>query len=174
MVGVWVASYDQSRISRDVKDFHDFMALCEQQGVLVFQVLGGLIRTDNEWSWGMRAFAASMQRKETKKKVLAGTRRLKEQGRVLGKIPVGYLRVNKLLVTDPEWAPRVVIIFELYSTGRFSFETLARHLNDDLKLAAPLRKWRTKDGEWHGDNQWHVDGLKNMLQSGTDSFIEPV
>src|SRR5207249_5095270 len=109
-------------------------------------------------------------------------RHKKEQGWVGGHTAIGYLRVtcehrlagnakcrcpeNKML-RDPEWAPRVVVIFELYATGRFSFETLARHLNDDLKMLAPKRRWRTKDGKWHGDNRWHVDGLKNMLNSPT-------
>src|SRR5437867_3247911 len=72
----------------------------------------------------------------------------KESGWVGGHTPIGYARVNKVLVVDPEWAPKVVVIFELYATGRFSFETLARHLNSELKLRAPDRRWKVK-GKWH-------------------------
>ncbi len=48
---------------------------------------------------------------------------------MLGTIPQGYVRVNGGIVEDPESGPVIKEIFQLYATGRFSFRTLAEHLN---------------------------------------------
>ena len=44
-------------------------------------------------------------------------------------IPQGYRRINGAVIEDPEVAPVIRQIFELYGSGRFSFQTLADHLN---------------------------------------------
>ncbi len=43
--------------------------------------------------------------------------------------PTGYRRVDGRIVEDPAAAPAIKEIFGLYASGRFSFRSLAEHLN---------------------------------------------
>ncbi len=174
-----VVCYNPDRLTRSDVDFFSFMAEMEERGILVLDTMHE-IRNADKLGWKIRAIMAQDRRERIGRDIRNTLRYKKEQGWVGGHVAIGYLRLicthratnpncncpDNRLVVDPEWAPRVVVIFELYATGRFSFETLARHVNDEMKMAAPERRWRTK-GEWHSDARWHVDGLKNMLNSPT-------
>ena len=59
-------------------------------------------------------------------RVQENLRYLKRTGHILGVIPQGYCRVDGAIVEDPEVAPVIRQIFELYATGTFSFQTLGR------------------------------------------------
>jgi site-specific DNA recombinase len=60
-----------------------------------------------------------------------GLRKKARQGHLLGQLPWGYVRDpgSGIAVPDPERAPLVRELFELYSTGQESDRTLAAWLN---------------------------------------------
>ena len=67
-----------------------------------------------------------------------------EQGYYPERSPVGYMRKPKekraYLQIDPEKAPYIKRIFELYSTGKYSYKTLAKQLRDEGFMISPAVK----------------------------------
>ena len=61
-----------------------------------------------------------------------GLRQKVRKGECPGKAPLGYLndRLNKKIVVDPKVSPFIKEIFELYSTGKFTFEKLSIFLGE--------------------------------------------
>lgn len=78
-------------------------------------------------------------------KVLDAGRKLRAENRCLYRSPVGYLdNGSDSKPLDPEKAPIVKRLFELYAEGGWSFETLAQWANDHGLTTKPARRPRTK------------------------------
>src|SRR5256885_245639 len=124
-----VAFYDQDRFHRDDIAFFLFMADMEERGILVFDGTG-LISNVDKLSWKIKAIVAQEEREKIARRVRDNLRFLKRDGHLLGVVPQGYVRVDGEIVEDPEAGPIIRAIFELYATGKYSFRTLAVHLNN--------------------------------------------
>jgi site-specific DNA recombinase len=83
----------------------------------------------------------------TSEKVSTTIRSLRERGICTHRAPIGYLNVgdmgNKPL--DPERAPVIKSIFELYATGDWSLSDMARWANDQGLTTVPMRRRRTEE-----------------------------
>ena len=123
-----VASYDIDRLHRNDLEFFRFMAEMAERRILVFDS-SGLVSAVDQLPWKVKAIVAQEERVKVARRVRDNLRYLKRTGHLLGVIPQGYRRVDGAIVEDPEVAPVIRQIFELYATGRFSFQTLADHLN---------------------------------------------
>jgi site-specific DNA recombinase len=123
-----VASYDIDRLHRNDLEFFRFMAEMAERRILVFDSQG-LVSAVDQLPWKVKAIVAQEERVKVARRVRDNLRYLKRTGHILGVIPQGYHRVDGAVVEDPEVAPVIRQIFELYATGRFSFQTLADHLN---------------------------------------------
>lgn len=67
--------------------------------------------------------------------VLKGMEERFRQGWPMGRVPYGYRNVDDKhcpVVLHPENAPKVVRIFELYATGRYSLESMSRQLTTEF------------------------------------------
>jgi DNA invertase Pin-like site-specific DNA recombinase len=140
------------------------MEECEERGVLVFDA-GGLVRNEDELAWGIKAVVAAVERKKIARRVRDNLQQLKQQGRVLGHAPLGYRvsgkNATRHLEVDTHAGPIVRRIFELYATGGFSIERLARRLNDG---ATPLPQNPDYPKPAH---RWSANLLKGMLVNPT-------
>jgi site-specific DNA recombinase len=123
-----VASYDIDRLHRNDLEFFRFMAEMAERRILVFDS-SGLVSAVDQLPWKVKAIVAQEERVKVARRVRDNLRYLKRTGHLLGVIPQGYRRVDGAIVEDPEVAPVIRKIFELYATGTFSFQTLADHLN---------------------------------------------
>ena len=123
-----VAFYDADRLHRNDLEFFRFMAEVTERRILVFDA-NGMISNADRLSWKIKAIVAQEEREKVARRVRDNLRYLRRNGHLLGTIPQGYRRVDGAIVEDPESAPVIKEIFQLYATGRFSFRTLAEHLN---------------------------------------------
>src|SRR5207248_10690025 len=90
-----VAAYDLSRFHRNTFRTFEFMAEMEDRGIPVFTAVDGLIRSDDQLTWGVRALVASQYLKETGRRVGHGKRANREKGRLQGRAPLGYQSVGE-------------------------------------------------------------------------------
>ena len=77
---------------------------------------------------------ASIAQDEVRKlseRVTFGFQRAKEQGKVLGQAPMGYLKSNGTMTVDPQTAPMIQRIFERYGQGDVGLRALARELEQE-------------------------------------------
>lgn len=84
-------------------------------------------------------------------KVRNTNKKLRSEGKCIYTPPLGYLSEgsgNKPF--DPERAPLVKRIFEYYSTGEWSFSTLAQWANQQGLTTKPCRRNRTKEEKMQG------------------------
>jgi site-specific DNA recombinase len=123
-----VAFYDADRLHRNDLEFFRFMAEMTERRILVFDS-SGLISNVDRLSWKIKAIVAQEEREKVARRVRDNLRYLQRNGRLLGTIPQGYRRDEGEIVEDPASGPVIREIFKLYATGRFSFRTLAEHLN---------------------------------------------
>ena len=123
-----VAFYDADRLHRNDLEFFRFMAEMTERRILVFDA-SGLISNLDRLSWKIKAIVAQEEREKVARRVRDNLHYLRRNGHLLGTIPQGYLRVAGEITEDPVAGPVIREIFGLYASGRFSFRTLAEHLN---------------------------------------------
>ena len=124
-----VAFYVGDRLNRNDVEHFQFMAEMEERRILVFDQ-DGLIFNSDKVSWKVKAIIAQDARENIARKVRNNLAYLKRHGHLLGTIPQGYMRdARGEVVEDPEAGAIVRMIFDLYATGRYTFRTLAEHLN---------------------------------------------
>ncbi len=159
-----IAFYDPDRLHRNALEFFRFMAECEQRHILVFDA-NGLIRSDDELSWGIKAVVASAERRKIARRVRDNMQFLKRRGALLGVVPQGYRRDGNSIVEDSQAGPIIRDIFRLYATGQYSLNTLAEHLNRE-----GLRPPRGPEKAKHNRPPALIftgDVLKDMLRNPT-------
>jgi DNA invertase Pin-like site-specific DNA recombinase len=123
-----VAFYDQDRFRRNDVEFFHFMAHMEELRILVFDG-AGLISNVDKLSWKIKAIAAQEEREKVARRVRDNLRFLKRDGRLLGVVPQGYMRIDGEIVEDSEVGPIIREVFQLYATGKYNLRTLAELLN---------------------------------------------
>lgn len=105
-------------------------------------------------------------------KVRNATGKLRADGRCIYKAPLGYLdegSANKPF--DEARAPLVKRIFELYSTGEWSYSTLAAWANQQGLTTKPVRRKRTAIEKLNG---LEVDAIPRVSRSLTKRTIENI
>ena len=83
----------------------------------------------------------------TSEKVKTTTWNLRERGICTYRAPLGYLNLGNMdeKPFDPERAPIVKKIFELYASGDWSLEDLARYAKKEGLTTVPMRRRRTEE-----------------------------
>ncbi len=83
----------------------------------------------------------------TSEKVRMATRAKREEGKCTYRAPIGYLNTGSMdhKPFDPERAPLVKEMFELYASGDWSLHDLARHMRRQGLTTPPMRKKRTRE-----------------------------
>ena len=83
----------------------------------------------------------------TSEKVRTTTKNLRERGICTYRAPIGYLNLGKMEEKpfDPDRAPIIKKIFELYASGDWSLEDMARHAKKAGLTTIPMRRRRTEE-----------------------------
>ena len=96
-----VAFYDADRLHRNDLEFFRFMAEMTERRILVFDA-SGLISNAERLSWKIKAIVAQEEREKVSRRVRDNLLYLRRNGKLLGTIPRGYIRVNGGIIEDPE------------------------------------------------------------------------
>ncbi len=157
--GVIIHKIDRS--ARNLKDWSDLGELIDQ-GVEVFfanesldlNTRGGRLSAD------IQAVVAADYIRNLREETLKGINGRLKQGLYPRPAPLGYLDQGpgKVKVIDPAKGPLVRQAFELYSTGRFNYKTLAAELNN-LGLRMKTGSRITSNHLWHFMNNPFYIGL---------------
>ncbi|MEM7242952.1 MAG: recombinase family protein [Pseudomonadota bacterium] len=85
--------------------------------------------------------------RQTSEKVTATTKHLRSEGKCTYKAPIGYLNTGSTedKPLDPERAPIIKDLFQLYATGGWSIPDLARYAEKQGLRTVPARPKRTKE-----------------------------
>jgi site-specific DNA recombinase len=105
-------------------------------------------------------------------KVKAAAEKLRSEGKCIYMAPIGYLDEgsgNKPI--DPERAPIVKRVFELYATGEWSLFQLAKWANKQGLTTKPSRRSRTKEEMLRGVE---VDEIKKVCRPVNNKTIENI
>lgn len=83
----------------------------------------------------------------TSEKVKLSTKNSRAQGKCTYRAPIGYLNVGTMdhKPLDPERAPIIREVFELYATGEWSLADLARYAREQNLTTVPMRRPRTRE-----------------------------
>lgn len=83
----------------------------------------------------------------TSEKVSATTKSKREAGICTYRAPIGYLNLGSMenKPHDPERAPVIKRMYELYATGDWSLSDVARYANEQGFVTRPMRRRRTQE-----------------------------
>ena len=83
----------------------------------------------------------------TSEKVRLSVKNSRGKGKCTYRAPIGYLNTGSMdhKPHDPERAPIIAKLFELYIAGSWSLSDLARHANAQGLTTVPMRKRRTRE-----------------------------
>lgn len=104
--------------------------------------------------WDLAVFVAKSFVLQISDNVKRSQQQKIKNGEINGKAPIGYLNItdengNKDVIIDPHRGPYIQKIFELYSTGNYSMQTLASHIGiNGLRSNTPSKnKLKTRQIE---------------------------
>src|SRR6266404_8547057 len=129
------------RLYRNRVDALAFETLIEKRGIEIHlvkegRVIGKESRSQDKFMHDIHVAVAKHYVENLKEEVKKGMREKAEEGIYPGRAPIGY-RNNSLtrsIDVDPERAPMVKRIFELYASGEHSLITLRRTVLNELGL----------------------------------------
>jgi len=128
------------KMDRLLRDLHDYVLVedlakelniefhCVKEG----QVLRADSKSQDKLIQGLNAVLARNYIENMKEEILKGQIVKAEKGQFPGRAPYGYAhnRENRTIVPDPKRAPVIKLIFDLYSLGEHSVETLKKAIRD--------------------------------------------
>ncbi len=101
---------------------------------------------------GVLGAVAQLERETIVERTKFGLAEKARQGGLLGSLPVGYVKVDGAVLEDPEAAPRVRQLFELYATGAYSLMGLVEWA-DQVGFRTPAGR------------PWHKVNLRTVLRN---------
>ena len=129
------------RLYRNRADALAFEALIKKRGVEIHLVKEGRViskesRSQDKFMHDIHVAVAKHYVENLKEEVKKGMREKAEQGIYPGRSPIGYRNnsATRAIDVDPERAPMVRSIFELYATGEHSLITLRKAVLNELGL----------------------------------------
>jgi site-specific DNA recombinase len=127
------------RLYRNRTDALAFEALIEKRGVEIHlvkeaRVIGKNSRCQDKFMHDIHVAVAKHYVENLKEEVKKGMREKAEQGFYPGRAPIGYRNnpLTRAIDIDPERAPIVKRIFEMYASGNYSLTTLRKAVLSEL------------------------------------------
>ncbi len=104
----------------------------------------------------------------TSEKVSLTIKHAREKGKCTNRAPIGYLNEGNMdyKPLDPERAPVIRRLYELYSTGDWSLSDLARYANEQGLTTVPMRRQRTEEeklAEEEDDDQLEIPKVSRTI-----------
>jgi site-specific DNA recombinase len=110
----------------------------------------------------------------TSEKVTITTKNNREKGICTYRAPIGYLNEGKMdhKPQDPERAPIIKRMFELYATGDWSLSDIARYANEQGFTTVPMRRRRTKDEML--DENLDIEDIPKVSRPVTENHVSRI
>lgn len=158
-----IACYSVSRLSRSVADLYVILQQLQELGI-GFVSATEPIETATPMGkafLGILAVLAQLEREQISQRVGDALAYKRSQGKLLGTLPVGFVRGSDGSISVEQKAASVIrLIFEQYASGGFSFRSLAAWLN-----ARGIKPVATRGGNGRPPARlWSGDVLKEILK----------
>lgn len=127
-----ILTWAPDRISRNAGDLGMIIDLMDAGKLKCVQTFSQTFINDptSKFMFMMLGSQAKLENDQKSLNVKRGNREKLKRGDWISSAPFGYLndKATKTIVTDPERAPYLSKMFELYATGLYSFKQLSNHL----------------------------------------------
>lgn len=110
----------------------------------------------------------------TSEKVTATIRDSRSNGLCTNRAPIGYLNVGNMehKPLDPERAPVIKRMFELYATGDWSLSDMVRFAKEENFTTVPMRRRRTHDEKL--DETFDMESIPKVSRPVTENTISRI
>lgn len=133
-----------SRFSRNVVDSIRYAEELLQNGTALYFLSDNIntLYPDSEFRLTLMSSLAQDEVRKLSERVKFGIKRMIKDGKVIG-CPIGYTNDNGKLIINPKEKDIVEILFNLYSTGNYTFEYISNYLKDRGYLTKKGSKYST-------------------------------
>ena len=122
-----IVTKEISRFSRSVIDSIKYTEELLNNGTVVFFISDNIntIYPDSEFRLTLMSSLAQDEVRKLSERVKFGIKRMIKDGKVIGGNLTGYYRKNGKMIVNEEERPIIETLFNLYVTGKYSFEKIA-------------------------------------------------
>ncbi len=159
----FIVCYSVSRLSRSVADLYTILQRLQEHGIGFISATEPIETASpmGKAFLGILAVLAQLEREQISQRVADALAYKRSQGKLLGTLPVGFVRGSDGSISiDRKAAPVIRLVFEQYGSGGFSFRSLAAWLN-----ARGIKPIVTRGGNGRPPARlWSGDVLKEILK----------
>lgn len=125
-----IVTKEISRFSRNVIDSIKYTEELLKNGTVVYFISDNIntIYPDSEFRLTLMSSLAQDEVRKLSERVKFGIQRMIKDGKLIGGSLTGYYKKNGKLVVNEEERPIIEILFNLYVTGRYSFQKISDFL----------------------------------------------
>ena len=125
-----IVTKEISRFSRNVIDSIKYTEELLQNGTIVYFISDNIntIYPDSEFRLTLMSSLAQDEVRKLSERVKFGIKRMIKDGKIIGGTLTGYYRKDGKLIINEEERPIIEILFNLYATGKYSFESISNIL----------------------------------------------
>lgn len=122
-----IVTKEISRFSRNVVDSIKYTEELLNNGTVVFFLSDNIntIYPDSEFRLALMSSLAQDEVRKLSERVKFGIRRMIKDGKIIGGNLTGYHRKDGRMIINEEERPIIEILFNLYATGKYSFERIS-------------------------------------------------
>lgn len=125
-----IVTKEISRFSRNVVDSIKYTEELLNNGTVVFFISDNIntIYPDSEFRLALMSSLAQDEVRKLSERVRFGIKRMIKDGKIIGGNLTGYYKRNGRMIINEEERPIIEILFNLYATGKYSFESISNFL----------------------------------------------
>lgn len=125
-----IVTKEISRFSRNVVDSIKYTEELLNNGTVVYFLSDSIntIYPDSEFRLTLMSSLAQDEVRKLSERVKFGIKRMIKDGKIIGNNLTGYYRKDGKLIINESERPIIEILFNLYSTGKYSFEKISKVL----------------------------------------------
>ncbi len=125
-----IVTKEISRFSRNVVDSIKYTEELLNNGTVVFFISDNIntIYPDSEFRLTLMSSLAQDEVRKLSERVKFGIKRMIKDGKIIGGNLTGYYKKDGKLIINEEEKPIIEILFNLYATGKYSFESISNIL----------------------------------------------
>lgn len=127
-----IVTKEISRFSRNTVDSIKYTEELLNNGTVVFFISDNIntICPDSEFRLALMSSLAQDEVRKLSERVKFGIQRMIKDGKLIGGNLTGYFRKNGRLIINESERPIIEILFNLYATGKYSFDKISRILKE--------------------------------------------
>lgn len=125
-----IVTKEISRFSRNVIDSIKYTEALLRNGTIVYFLSDNIntIYPDSEFRLSLMSSLAQDEVRKLSERVKFGIKRMIKDGKVIGGSLTGYYKKNGKMIVNENEKPIIEILFNLYITGKYSFERISKIL----------------------------------------------